>query len=293
MSIKHTAVNTVKRQMSATDVRTQGLDKFYTRPEVVVRLLCELNAVYPIDIFGLVVEPSAGSGSFSSRLPSGTIALDVHPEHPGVLEQNFFEFSPPNCQKAERILVVGNPPFGKGCSLAVRFFNHAATFADVIAFVIPRTFRRDSVQNRLCLHFHLVHDSEVASSPCAFEPAMSVKCCFQIWEKRPTTRTRTHLPTSHPDFEFLKHGPKDCRGQPTPPEGADFAIRAYGGKCGQLATEGLGALRPKSWHWVRSRIPPAELIRRLGTLDYSGSTDTARQNSLGKGDLVRLYSLRG
>lgn len=274
---------------SASDVRAQGLDKFYTRPQVVVKLLGELNDMFPVESFDHVVEPSAGSGSFSSRLPSETLALDVHPEHPDVIEQDFFEFSP-NWSRVSRVLVVGNPPFGKVSSLAVKFFNHAAGFADVIAFVIPRTFRRDSVQNRLCMHFHLVYDSEVPTTPCAFEPAMSVKCCFQIWEKRPTMRTRTCLPTTHVDFEFLKYGPKDDSGQPTPPQGADFAVRAYGGKCGQIVTEGLGELRPKSWHWVRSRIPRDELIRRLSTLDYAGSTNTARQNSLGKAELVRLYS---
>ena len=85
-------------------------------------------------------------------------------------------------------------------------------------------------------------------------------------------------------------GPKDAKGQPTPPKGADFAMRAYGGKCGEIVDTGLEALRPKSWHWIKSKINKNTLIERFNALDYSISLDTARQNSIGRGDLVRLYS---
>jgi hypothetical protein len=88
----------------------------------------------------------------------------------------------------------------------------------------------------------------------------------------------------------MSFGPKDENGQPTPPVGADFAIRAYGGKCGEIVTENLDKLRPKSWHWIKSNISIPLLIERFNTLDYSLSLDTARQNSIGRGELVKLYS---
>jgi hypothetical protein len=99
------------------------------------------------------------------------------------------------------------------------------------------------------------------------------------------------LATTHPDWEFLPFGPNDATGQPTPPEGADFAIRAYGGKCGELQTTHLHALRPKSWHWIRATttVDPRTLQDRFASLDYSVSLDTARQNSIGRGELVQLY----
>ena len=51
---------------------------------------------------------------------------------------------------------LGNPPFGKNCSLAIKFFNKAAEFADLIAFIIPRTFKRISIQNKLNLNFSFI-----------------------------------------------------------------------------------------------------------------------------------------
>jgi len=81
-------------------------------------------------------------------------------------------------------LVIGNPPFGRVSSLAIKFFNYSATWANVIAFIIPRTFRKISVQNKLDNMFHLVYDEEISNNPCCFSPQMMVKCCFQIWEKK-------------------------------------------------------------------------------------------------------------
>ena len=276
--------------MSQTDsVRKAGLDKFYTKPDIAEKCIAAVGLRYNWG-WDLVVEPSAGNGSFLSKIPTPKrIGLDISPDHETIQKQDFFTYSPPSTSR--NILVIGNPPFGRVSSLAIKFFQHAATFATVIAFIIPRTFRRISVQKKLNPFFHLVHDEDIPMSPCSFEPPMMAKCCFQIWEKRITKRPRIDLPTSHPDWEFLSLGPNDANGQPTPPKGADFALRAYGGKCGDIVTTttGLQTLRPKSWHWMKSSISKELLIERFQTLDYSCSQNTARQNSIGRGELVRLY----
>jgi hypothetical protein len=118
---------------------------------------------------------------------------------------------------------------------------------------------------------------------------MMVKCCFQIWEKKDYKRTYIDLPKTHTDWDFLSFGPIDERGQPTPPNGADFAIRAYGGKIGEIRQTNLHELRPKSWHWIKSNITE-NLIERFNQLDYSNSLNTARQNSMGRSELVKLYN---
>ena len=267
-----------------------GLDKFYTIPAVSKKCLDELGTHFDWHQWDLVLEPSAGNGSFLTQLPvDKRIGLDIAPEHPEIQTQDFLTYSPPSA--AKRVLVVGNPPFGRVSSLAIKFFNHAAQWASVIAFIVPRTFRRVSVQNKLNLYFHLVHDQEIPTDPCAFTPPMMAKCCFQIWERRDTPRTPVDLPTSHADWTFLGFGPKDGKGQPTPPTGADFALRAYGGRCGEPCSSGLADLRPKSWHWIQcTSVDKKTLMDRFATLDYSQSLNTARQNSLGRGELVRLYS---
>jgi len=274
--------------MDSKQVREEGLDKFYTLPDFSKKCIDTVSEMYDIGGWDFIVEPSAGNGSFLNQIPGeNKVGIDISPEHPTIVKQNFFDFHPPIGKT--NILVIGNPPFGRVSSLAIKFFNHAAQWANTIAFIIPRTFRRVSVQNKLNDMFHLVYDEEVPTKPCCFSPPMMVKCCFQIWEKKTTKRELVVLSTKHKDWDFLAFGPQDDHGQPTPPLGADFAIRAYGGNIGEIKTNELEELRPKSWHWIKSNINKTDLITKFNKLDYSMSKNTARQNSMGRGELVQLY----
>ncbi len=280
--LKPTKVKNVK------DVREEGLDKFYTIPSYSKKCIDKVFELYDKLQFDLIIEPSAGNGSFFNQIESeNKIGIDIAPENQNIIKMDFFDYTPSN---KNSILVIGNPPFGKISSIAIKFFNHSAKWATVIAFIIPRTFRRPSVQNKLDKMFHLVYDEDVSTKPCCFTPQMTVKCCFQIWEKKETERPFVDLPTKHEDWNFLSFGPIDEHGQPTPPNCADFAMRAYGGKIGEIEKNKLSELRPKSWHWIKSNIDKDELIHRFNQLDYSDSLNTARQNSMGRGELVRLYN---
>lgn len=272
----------------ASLVREQGLDKFYTRIPIAQMCIDMIESSHTITKFDLVVEPSAGNGSFFNLIEHpNKVGIDISPECDGIMELDFFDYTPNIIDS--NILVIGNPPFGRVSSIAVKFFNHAAKWADVIAFIIPKTFRKISIQNRLDTKFVLIKDIDIPDTPCSFTPAMNVKCCFQIWKKSNVLRQIVNLPETHVDWNFLKLGPKDENNQPTPPIGADFAIRAYGGKCGFIQTNGLENLRPKSWHWIKSNIQISQLIQRFESLDYSKSLNTARQNSMGKKELIQLY----
>lgn len=271
-------------------VRKAGLDKFYTIPEISKKCIETVASFYDWNSWDFVIEPSAGNGSFLSKIPTTKrIGIDISPGSSDIIKQNYLTYRPPTSYK--NILVIGNPPFGKISSLAIQFFNHSAYFASTIAFILPRTFRRISVQNKLNEFFHLIHDEDIPSEPCPFDPPISAKCCFQIWIRKENKRDIVILHTSHPDWEFLALGPLDKNDQPTPPPNADFAIRAYGGNCGEIKDVQLHLLRPKSWHWIKAKAQSATtLIERFESLDYSISMDTARQNSIGRGDLVTLYS---
>lgn len=272
--------------------RLQGLDKFYTLPNISKQCIETTKNIVDFTNFDLIVEPSSGNGSFFNQINfTNKIGLDICPEDPNILQQDFLKWKPSN--EYNKILVIGNPPFGKLCSTAIKFFNHSAEWADVIAFIIPRTFKKNSIVKRLNPYFHLVYSEDLPTNPCCFIPKMSVKCCFQIWQKKKEIRKDEELTTFHDDWTFLKFGPKDSKNQPTPPNNADFAIRAYGGKIGEIKKIDLEKLRPKSWHWIKSNeknITTEDLIKRFSSLNFSGSCNTARQNSMGKAELIKLYN---
>lgn len=175
-----------------------------------------------LETFDLIIEPSAGNGSFLEQIKhKNIIGIDISPENDKIIKKDFLKYNPD--KKYNNIITIGNPPFGKISSLAIKFFNHASEWSNVIAFIIPKTFRRISVQNNLNLNFHLLKDIEIPNSPCSFEPPMSVKRCFQIWIKKNKPRKEIILDLTHNDWEFIPFGPKDDNGQPTPHKNVDFA----------------------------------------------------------------------
>jgi hypothetical protein len=263
------------------------MDQFYTNKDVAIKCYEKLKEIVDIDSYDYIVEPSAGTGSFYNLLNKDKrIGIDLEPKCDGLIKMDYLEFIPKNNQ---RYIVIGNPPFGRVSSLAVRFFNKSK-YADCIAFIIPRTFNRVSIQNKLHLDFHLIYNEDLPLNPCSFSPKMSAKCCFQIWVKKNIPRDLVYHEKSHPDFVFLKHGQKDIQNQPTPPIGADFTIKAYGSNCGIIQENNLDKLRPKSWHWLKSNIDIQTLKKRFSLLDYNISKQTVRQDSLGQKELIFLYT---
>ena len=177
------------------------LDQYYTKQDVAAK------CVDSVDLSGydIILEPSAGDGAFFNLLPSSNRAgLDLDPKIVGIEKADFLDYKP---IKDKKYLVIGNPPFGKNSSLAKKFFNHSAEFADTIAFIVPRTFRKTATQNQLNLNFHLVE--ETILDPNSFrldtmgEIEYSVPCVFQVWKKKGTKREKVVLPLEHEDFEFL------------------------------------------------------------------------------------------
>lgn len=270
------------------------LDQFYTNEDVAIQCIEDFQELYNFDNFDIILEPSAGSGNFFFNLPENKrIGVDLDPKHEDITEMDFMDYVPVENQ---RYATIGNPPFGRISSLAIKFFNQAAQFSDVIAFIIPRTFKRISVQNKLDMNFHLVKNIDLPMKPCCFTPNMSAKCCFQIWERREIKREKIILLTTHKDFEFKKWERRDKDGNLLslkdiqPPKDVDFAMKSAGGNCGEVVVNNLEKLRPKSWLWIKSVIDKDVLIDRFSQLDYSMSTDTVRQDSLGKADLIYLYT---
>lgn len=267
-----------------------SLDQFYTNEHISKRCIKILQKYIDFNDFDYILEPSAGNGSFYKLLPKDkSIGLDLEPKFDGIIKMDYFDYIPlPN----KKYIVVGNPPFGKISSLAVKFFNKSAEFADAIAFIIPRTFKRVSIQNKLNLDFKLIYNEDLPLKPCCFTPIMNAKCCFQIWKKCKIPRQIIKYDKTHPDFNFLKLGPKDIKNQPTPPLEADFAMKAYGSNCGEIKEDNLNNLRPKSWHWIKSNIDLEELKKRFNSLDYSISKDTVRQDSIGQQEVIYLYKMK-
>ena len=81
--------------------RKHKLDKFYTKPSVVDLCLSLID----FDDFDVIIEPSAGNGSFSIKIDK-CIALDIEPEHNTIIKQDYLKYNPPFGNQSSLILVI-------------------------------------------------------------------------------------------------------------------------------------------------------------------------------------------
>lgn len=169
------------------------LDQFYTNPKVAKRFVEEVDRIYGFDNFDYIIEPSMGEGFIYRFLPEDKrIGLDLEKNHPDCLEGDFLEWAPeksgiswnPLFGDKPKIMFVGNPPFGRNSKLAVEFFEHAAKFSDVIAFIIPRTWVKYSIHKRLPKDFGLYFNAILPDASFIYkgEP-YTVRCTAQAWSR--------------------------------------------------------------------------------------------------------------
>ena len=267
--------------------RTVELERFYTSRPLAARCMATVEARFPVASFDLVLEPSAGDGVFLELLPAKSrLGLDLHPGAHGIVRADFLSWTPPDPDAD--ILTIGNPPFGQRGRLAVAFLNRSCQFSRVVAFILPRSFRKDTFLNRVDRRFHLVHqeDCDEFRRPPDDEP-FRIKAVFQVWERRQQPRDLVQRPGDHGDFE-LRHAHLS---RVTPEELArlradfDFAIPQVGSVFLPRPVQEVVA----GSHWfVKARRPGVlETFRRLDFSFLKGMNLSF--TSLSKKDIVQAY----
>lgn len=157
------------------------LDRFYTKNDVAKSCLDVLG---DISEYALVIEPSAGDGSFSSQIShANLISIDIAPGAAGIKQGDWFEYRAPS--GIGNILVVGNPPFGSRNKLSREFIKHAiAIGAKTIAFVLPDVFHKHTNQKIFPSGWRLKAVVELPPDSFLLEgESYHVPCSFFIFEK--------------------------------------------------------------------------------------------------------------
>lgn len=262
-----------------TKNNAKELDQYYTGPELAEYFLDRVKELLPYDSYDTVLEPSAGTGSFYNLLDTRRVGLDLDPKCAGVVKQNFYDYLAP--VPNGQILTIGNPPFGKNASDAVKFFNHSAAFSQAIAFVLPRTFRKASLVNRLDDDFHLVFDETVpADSFIHDNKPYDVWCTMQIWIRKEVKR---------PKIEIKKTSDARDYWEIVDAKDADFCVQRVGGRAGQVRTgPDFRTFSPLSHYYIKSNNPNTLAI--FQSLDYENlKYNTAGNPSISPGELVELF----
>lgn len=171
-------------------------------------------------------------------------------------DHNFF-----SCDK---ILVIGVGNIAE--------FNKASMYADTIAFIVPKTFRKHNIVNRLDPWFHKTLERAVPpESFIIHNRPVNVPHIFQVWKRSEECRPKIKMPKYHKDFDFVDK------------EDAEFAIQRIGYNAGEIVP--IKDSKPNAVFYIAGISPNIFKV-----LDY----DIVRNNtsgipSINKGELVWLY----
>lgn len=219
--------------------------------------------------FDLIVEPSAGEGTFSNLIEN-CLAFDIEPRNDKIIKQDYLELNIDDFAN-KKVLVIGNPPFGRQSSLAIKFINKSAEFANTIAFILPKSFKKESVINKLDKHLFLTEVYELPETKFYFdEHFFEIPCSFFVFEKRAEERVKETVPTVD-DFSFVNK------------ESADCSIRRVGFYAGKI--EGLD-VSETSHYFVKWNKPNSEENYRKLKFDFD---NTVGARSLSKKEILRKY----
>ena len=265
----------------STGLNRSGMEKFYTIPEVAAKCVAELLSSVNISEDDTIVEPSAGNGSFIpfiTPLSKRHLFIDIDPDHPEVIKGDFLDIEPP-CSHGYRIHVVGNPPFGRQSSLACKFIKKACSFADTVAFVLPRSFSKESMKRRVPVHFHLVHEHSVADDAFSVNGMKhNVPCVFQIWSRQTCPRA---VPNKEKPIGFRFVGKDDLH---------DFSVRRVGVKAGAVSSHTEGHSENSHYFISFDTQLDSHTIDRLGSLSIEGKDMTVGPRSISKGELIVAFN---
>lgn len=209
--------------------RKTGKEQYYTPPTTASAVVDRLLEQVPFARDRTWIEPAGGTGTFIEAAQeqgvSRIVSYDIEPHHPKVKRGDFLKQK----LKISGAVAVGNPPFGRNNALSVPFFNACAKHCDVICFIVPKSWRKWSVINRLDQSFHLIDDYDLQinyDGVDGFELSEKfwLNTIVQTWERREMPRGRIAVE----DRGIVKRAT---------PRSADVSLTIFGFGCGTLKTE--------------------------------------------------------
>jgi hypothetical protein len=220
------------------------IDKFYTKKEV-AKVCIELfeDFVNP-DTNDLIIEPSAGSGSFSNELVKkykNVISIDIEPDNENIRREDFLdEFNISDLGKdGKEVHVIGNPPFGRQSGIGKKFIKKSASFANSISFILPKSFKKDSFQKTFPLCFHLAYSYNIPKNSFLLnDKDYDVECVFQIWIKKDNNRFVNQI-VKCDFYDYVKQD-----------ENPDLSFRRVGVYAGEISRE-IDTKSPQSHYFLK------------------------------------------
>lgn len=257
------------------------VDQYYTKPDIAKKYINKFTDIVNPCADDLVLEPSAGSGSFSDLLlEDGIKALcyDIEPKKPYIVQQNFLDLE--TSQFADvRVHCIGNPPFGRQSSLAKKFIKKCCTFSESVSFILPKSFKKPSFDKVFPLNFHKVFEEDCPkNSFLVNDVEYDVPCVFQVWVKKNHQRAQ-EIQEEPNGYSFVK---KDAS--------PDLAVRRVGFYTGKAYVDHAGK-NIQSHYFIKfeNQLDVNSFIEQFNKLELEFN-NTVGARSISKTEVIKLIN---
>lgn len=281
------------------------LDQFFTKEEIAIKCLNKIKNIIT-NKFNLIIEPSVGSGNFYNHFDilniSNKIAFDIDKKSDYVIQKDYLTINENDIKyNKEEVLIIGNPPFGNRSKLALNFLLHSLKFANYICFILPISFKKYEIQNKIIKlypNIKLILDDDLPyESFLLNNKSYGVRCTFQIWtldtfNNNPDLKIINKPILKHKDFEMflynntketLKYFDKDKYKW-------NFAVPRQGFQNYNRRETNPSNLE-KQKQWMFFKTDNDEVLNNLLNLDFDKlSKLNTSTPGFGKADVIHFYN---
>ena len=260
------------------------VDKFYTAPFIVDECIKQVKEKLDVDSYDIIIEPSAGNGSFINgikSLSSNCHFYDIEPEYKNIIKQDYFEFDYKSITNDDnkKYHVIGNPPFGRQSSLAIKFIKKSCEYCDSISFILPKSFKKNSLKKHFPLRFHLIFEYELPNNSFVVnDKPHNVPCVFQIWVKKTTDR-KLPVKITEKNYKFVKRN-----------ENPDISFRRVGGTAGTISKDTKDKSE-QSHHFITFDKKLSDTkYKQLSNIKFECKNNTVGPKSISKQEIIREFN---
>tara|TARA_Y100001937_G_scaffold128020_1_gene202104 strand:- start:990 stop:2354 length:1365 start_codon:yes stop_codon:yes gene_type:complete len=231
---------------------------------------------------------------------------DMNPSGMANVPDNITKITEEEYKNMDFDAVIGNPPYGKGGRLALKFLNDSADRVRAkngqIILVLPKSVKKGSANyNKINRDLEIVSSKDCAKN----DFAASIGACIQEWKIGENQRELDPEYGQHPHIEFLKYKNR---------HDADIFVGGDGeGVSGKVFLPGEKNADGKPWldykestshNYIRVRpdddITKEEILQRIIAMGHNGDGSLRKIAKgttngiphLGKGKFIKAYTER-
>ncbi len=264
--------------MQKIGLNRNTIDKYYTKPNIVNQCIDIIKNKININKNDIIIEPSAGNGAFYKikELSDNCYFYDIEPEHKDIIKQDFLTLTL-NGVNNKKIHIIGNPPFGRQSSIAIKFIKKCCSFASTISFILPRSFKKDSMQKHFLKNYHLIYEIDLLDNAFLVNNIeYNVPCVFQIWEYKNEERIEpTKLEPNK--FKFVEQN-----------ESPDISFRRVGVNAGTISKDINKSFQSHYFiKFIDNDID--KIIDKLKDINFNNN-NTVGPKSISKQELIKEFN---